>query len=70
MFGKIRLSTMKCVPSYPALPYCAKKWPSSKRRQLDFKLEFEELYTFSEGSCKSIKDNEVMLVIGDGLVSN
>ena len=52
--------------------YCAKRWPISRRRDLEFGLEFErngfdEGYVFSEGSSKPIGDNQVIPVPRGGL---
>ena len=48
------------------------KWPLSRRRQLEFGLEFErngfdERHIFSEGFCKSIRDDKWIEMAGDGL---
>ena len=52
--------------------YCAKKWRLSKRRGLEFDLEFErngfeERFIFSEGSSNPIRDDQVIPVAGSGL---
>ena len=51
---------------------CAKRWPISRRRELEFGLEFErngfdEGYVFTEGSSKPIRDDQVIQVPGGGL---
>ena len=50
-----------------------KKWPISKRRELEFDLEFErndfdERNIFSEGSFKPIRHDQVIPAPGGGLV--
>ena len=52
--------------------YCAIKWPFPRRRELDFRLEFErngfeEHFIFTEGSFKPIRDDHMIGVAGDGL---
>ena len=52
--------------------YCATKWPFSRRRKLDFGLEFErngfeEHFIFTEGFSKPIRDDQVIRVAGEGV---
>ena len=51
------------------------RWPISRRRELEFGLEFErngfdEGYVFSEGSSKPIRDDQVIPVPGAAYFSN